>query len=242
MTPENANGPVLLHAGEPADVEDLVVNARGLEDLLQVAEGLDRDCSRQESARTLRNFVAAFLVLAVVLGGVGFLAAPWGPEVKAGLGGALGLALGITLTFWANMTARAGKETRRDRRALNEMVNILRELEPALAERYRLSALERAFLRIRLARFDIGAGLSPARTTLEALRPKGEVTVQLDSYDPYNKVNVVKAVRELTGLGLREAKELVESAPKPVMEHVSRDEAEKFKKLLEEGGAKVSLK
>jgi large subunit ribosomal protein L7/L12 len=56
------------------------------------------------------------------------------------------------------------------------------------------------------------------------------------------KINVIKAVRELTGLGLKEAKELVEGAPKPVKEAVDKDAAEEAKKKLEEAGAKVSVK
>lgn len=56
------------------------------------------------------------------------------------------------------------------------------------------------------------------------------------------KINVIKAVREITGLGLKEAKDLVEGAPKPVKEGVSKDEAEKVKAQLEKAGAKVELK
>lgn len=56
------------------------------------------------------------------------------------------------------------------------------------------------------------------------------------------KMNVLKAVREITGLGLKESKELVEAAPKPVKEGVSKEEAETIKKKLEEAGAKVSVK
>jgi large subunit ribosomal protein L7/L12 len=56
------------------------------------------------------------------------------------------------------------------------------------------------------------------------------------------KINVIKVVRELTGLGLKEAKDLVDGAPKPVKENVARDEATKMKKQLEEAGAKVELK
>ena len=56
------------------------------------------------------------------------------------------------------------------------------------------------------------------------------------------KIKVIKAVREITGLGLAEAKGLVESAPKAVKEGVSKDEAEELKKKLEEAGAKVELK
>ncbi len=56
------------------------------------------------------------------------------------------------------------------------------------------------------------------------------------------KINVIKAVRELTGLGLKEAKDLVDGAPKTVKEGVEKDEAEKIKKRLEEAGAEVELK
>ncbi len=57
-----------------------------------------------------------------------------------------------------------------------------------------------------------------------------------------NKVNVIKAVRELTGLGLKEAKDLVDGAPKPVKEGVAKADAEAAKKKLEEAGAKVEVK
>ena len=57
-----------------------------------------------------------------------------------------------------------------------------------------------------------------------------------------NKIGVIKVVRELTGLGLKEAKDLVEAAPKPLKEAIAKDEAEKIKKQLEEAGAKVEVK
>lgn len=57
-----------------------------------------------------------------------------------------------------------------------------------------------------------------------------------------NKINVIKAVRELTGLGLKEAKDLVEAAPKAVKEGVNKDECAKMKKSLEDAGAKVEIK
>ncbi len=57
-----------------------------------------------------------------------------------------------------------------------------------------------------------------------------------------NKIQVIKVVREITGLGLKEAKELVDSAPKPVKEGVSKEEAEQIKAKLEEAGAEVELK
>src|SRR5262245_36475822 len=71
---------------------------------------------------------------------------------------------------------------------------------------------------------------------------KTEFTVVLAGFDAAKKINVIKVVREITGLGLKEAKDLVEGAPKPVKENVSKEESEKFKKQLEEGGAKVEVK
>ena len=70
---------------------------------------------------------------------------------------------------------------------------------------------------------------------------KTEVKVELTEIGA-EKVKVIKVVREITGLGLKEAKDLVESAPKAVKEAVSKDEAEELKKKLEEVGAKVTLK
>jgi large subunit ribosomal protein L7/L12 len=57
-----------------------------------------------------------------------------------------------------------------------------------------------------------------------------------------NKINVIKVVREITGLGLKEAKDLVDGAPKPIKEGVSKEEAEQIKKKLEEAGATVEVK
>jgi len=68
-----------------------------------------------------------------------------------------------------------------------------------------------------------------------------EFTVILASFGE-NKVNVIKAVRELTGLGLKEAKDLVDGAPKPVKEGVNKADAEAAKKKLEEAGAKADIK
>ena len=75
----------------------------------------------------------------------------------------------------------------------------------------------------------------------EAAEEQTEFDVILKSAGD-KKINVIKEVRAITGLGLKEAKELVESAPKPVKEGVSKDEAEELKKKLEEAGASVELK
>ncbi len=74
-----------------------------------------------------------------------------------------------------------------------------------------------------------------------AAEEQTEFTVVLASFGE-NKVNVIKAVRELTGLGLKEAKDLVDGAPKPVKEGVNKADAEAAKKKLEEAGAKVEVK
>ena len=66
-------------------------------------------------------------------------------------------------------------------------------------------------------------------------------SIQLDSFGA-DKIKVIKVVRELTGLGLKEAKDLVDAAPKPVKEGVNREEADKIKAALEEQGAKVEIK
>ena len=70
---------------------------------------------------------------------------------------------------------------------------------------------------------------------------KTEFTIELAASGP-NKINVIKVVREITGLGLKEAKDLVEGAPKTLKEGVAKAEAEEMKKKLEEAGAKVELK
>ena len=74
-----------------------------------------------------------------------------------------------------------------------------------------------------------------------AAEEQSEFTATLTEIGP-NKIPVIKVVRELTGLGLKEAKDLVDAAPKPVKEAVSKEEADKIKAALEEQGAKVEIK
>jgi large subunit ribosomal protein L7/L12 len=74
-----------------------------------------------------------------------------------------------------------------------------------------------------------------------AAEEKTEFTVTLTDVGG-NKINVIKVVREVTSLGLKEAKDLVESAPKPIKEGVNKDEAATIKKKFEEAGAKVEIK
>ncbi len=87
----------------------------------------------------------------------------------------------------------------------------------------------------------VAAGAPAAGEAAPAAEEQTEFTVTLTEVGP-NKINVIKAVRELTGLGLKEAKELVDSAPKPIKEGVSKDEANAAKAKLEEAGAKATVK
>ncbi|MBD2548350.1 50S ribosomal protein L7/L12 [Microcystis elabens FACHB-917] len=76
----------------------------------------------------------------------------------------------------------------------------------------------------------------------EVAEEQTEFDVILDGFDPAAKIKVLKAVREATGLGLGEAKALVEAAPKAVKEGISKDDAEALKKSIEDVGGKVSIK
>jgi len=82
------------------------------------------------------------------------------------------------------------------------------------------------------------AGGAPAAAAVE----QTEFSVVLASFAADKKIGIIKVVRELTGLGLKEAKDLVEAAPKPVKEGVSKAESAEMQKKLEEAGAKVELK
>ena len=103
----------------------------------------------------------------------------------------------------------------------------LSELVHALEEEFGVSAAAMA---------------APAAAAAPAAEEKTEFDVVLAGFDAAAKIKVIKAVREITGLGLAEAKALVEAAPKAVKEGVSKDDAEALKAKLEEVGAKVELK
>jgi large subunit ribosomal protein L7/L12 len=107
----------------------------------------------------------------------------------------------------------------------------LNDLVKAIEEKFGVSAAAMA------APAAAGAGGGAAAAAEE----KTDFTVVLTEAGA-NKVSVIKAVRELTGLGLKEAKDLVDGAPKPVKEAVPKADAEAAKKKLEEAGAKVELK
>lgn len=87
----------------------------------------------------------------------------------------------------------------------------------------------------------MAAGVMPGAAGGEAAEEKTEFDISLDDAGA-ERVKVIKVVREITGLGLKEAKDLVDATPKVLKEGVSKEEAEDFKKKLEEVGAKASLK
>jgi len=123
--------------------------------------------------------------------------------------------------------------------AIIEQLNTLNvleisELSKALQEAWGVSAAAPVAV---AAAPGAGAAAAPAAAPVEE---QTEFTVMLKEAGP-NKINVIKVVRELTALGLKEAKDFVEAAPKPVKEGVNKEEAESAKKKLEEVGAVVEI-
>ncbi len=106
------------------------------------------------------------------------------------------------------------------------------ELVKAMEEKFGVSAA---------APVAVAAAAPAAGATEGAAEEASEVTVVLASAGA-NKIPVLKIVREITGLGLKEAKDLVDGAPKPIKENVKKEEAAEMKKKLEEAGATVELK
>jgi len=108
----------------------------------------------------------------------------------------------------------------------------LSELKKALEEKFGVTAAAPVAF----------AGAAPAAAAAAPVEEEQtEFTVNLTGAGD-SKLNVIKAVREITGLGLKEAKDLVDAAPKAVKENVSRDEAEKVKAAIEAAGGKVEIK
>jgi large subunit ribosomal protein L7/L12 len=108
----------------------------------------------------------------------------------------------------------------------------LSELIKAMEEKFGVSAA---------AAVSVAAPAAGGATPAAAAEEQTEFTVVLAAIGD-NKVNVIKAVRELTGLGLKEAKDLVDGAPKPVKEGIPKADAEAARKKLEDAGAKVEVK
>ena len=114
----------------------------------------------------------------------------------------------------------------------NMSVLELSKLVKTLEERLGVSAAAP----VAVAAAPAAGGAAPAAAAEE----KTEFTVVLKAFGD-NKIGVIKEVRAITGLGLKEAKDMVEGAPKPIKENVSKEDAEKFKKQLEAAGATVEL-
>jgi large subunit ribosomal protein L7/L12 len=108
----------------------------------------------------------------------------------------------------------------------------LSELIKAMEEKFGVSAA---------AAVSVAAPAAGGAAPAAAAEEQTEFTVVLTAFGD-NKVNVIKAVRELTGLGLKEAKDLVDGAPKPVKEGIPKADAEAARKKLEDAGAKVEVK
>ncbi|MEB3184753.1 MAG: 50S ribosomal protein L7/L12 [Cyanobacteriota bacterium] len=121
--------------------------------------------------------------------------------------------------------------------------NILEQLKTlSLLEASELvKQIEEAFGVSAAASAGVVMAAAPAAAA-EAVEEKTEFDVILDGFDAAAKIKVLKAVREATGLGLGEAKALVEAAPKAVKEGISKADAEALKKAIEEVGGKVSIK
>ena len=122
------------------------------------------------------------------------------------------------------------------------------DLEKIVEQLSELSVMEAAELATMLeekwgvsAAAPVAMAAGPAAADAGPAEEKDEFDVILKGAGD-KKINVIKEVRAITGLGLKEAKDLVESAPKPVKEGVGKDEAEELKKKLEEAGAAVELK
>lgn len=135
------------------------------------------------------------------------------------------------------MSEEAKKEVPEKFKSLVEAIDKLSALElselvKVLEDRYGVSAAAPVMMGVAPASSAAGAGVEEA---------KDDYTVEL-SEAGVNKIAVIKVVREVTGKGLKDAKDLVDAAPKPVKENVPKAEAEELKKKLEEAGAKVTLK
>ncbi|HPT29592.1 MAG TPA: 50S ribosomal protein L7/L12 [bacterium] len=129
----------------------------------------------------------------------------------------------------------------------NKTIEIPAKFKSLVEEIEKMSVLDLAELvKILEEKFGVSAAapammMAPAAAGAAAAEEKTSFDVELTDAGA-NKINVIKAVRAITELGLKEAKDLVDAAPKMVKEGVKKEDAEKIKKELEEAGAKVTLK
>ena len=121
-----------------------------------------------------------------------------------------------------------------------ELVNAIAELT-FLELSELVKAIEEKF-GVKAAAPAVAVAAAPAAAGAAAAEEKDEFNVVLTAVDAAKKISVIKVVREITGLGLKEAKDLVEGAPKAVKENVAKAEAEELKKKITEAGGTVELK
>ena len=124
---------------------------------------------------------------------------------------------------------------------INQIVEQLKELTLLEASEL-ITKIETTFGVDASASFSGNAIAMAAPQAVEVVEEQTEFNVILESVPADKKIAILKVVRAITGLGLKEAKELVDSAPSPVKEGVTKDEAEGLKASLEEAGAEVELK
>jgi large subunit ribosomal protein L7/L12 len=122
----------------------------------------------------------------------------------------------------------------------DELVNAIAELT-VLELSELVKAIEEKF-GVKAAAPAVAVAAAPAAAGAAAAEEKDEFNVVLTAVDAAKKISVIKVVREITGLGLKEAKDLVEGAPKAVKENVAKAEAEELKKKITEAGGTVELK
>ncbi len=122
----------------------------------------------------------------------------------------------------------------------DELVNAIAELTVLVLSEL-VKAIEEKF-GVKAAAPAVAVAAAPAAAGAAAAEEKDEFNVMLTAVDAAKKISVIKVVREITGLGLKEAKDLVEGAPKAVKENVAKAEAEELKKKLTEAGGTVELK
>jgi large subunit ribosomal protein L7/L12 len=122
----------------------------------------------------------------------------------------------------------------------DELVNAIAELT-VLELSELVKAIEEKF-GVKAAAPAVAVAAAPAAAGAAAAEEKDEFNVVLTAVDAAKKIAVIKVVREITGLGLKEAKDLVEGAPKAVKENVAKAEAEELKKKITEAGGTVELK
>ena len=121
-----------------------------------------------------------------------------------------------------------------------ELVNAIAELT-VLELSELVKAIEEKF-GVKAAAPAVAVAAAPAAAGAAAAEEKDEFNVVLTAVDTAKKISVIKVVREITGLGLKESKDLVEGAPKAVKENVAKAEAEELKKKITEAGGTVELK